>query len=124
MLAVFHGNDTVKVRRAALELAEREGGGTLPTLIEAAEYEDGLLGSLFGSVSLFGGRSVYVLDTPSSNKAFLEAVFEAAGALQASEHAFVVIEGALLAEPKKKLAKHADRIEEYKATANERFNGF
>src|SRR5690606_24299685 len=110
--------DTVKVRRAALDFAEKSGDGSLPTTIEGGEYEAGLLASLSGGASLFGDMSVYLLDTPSTDKAFLDAVIKEAAALQASAQVFVVIEGALLAEPKKKLTKHAAHTEEYKATAN------
>ncbi len=124
MLAVFHGNDTVKVRQAALHFAESSVDGASPRLIESGEFEPGLLESLAGEASLFGGRSVYLLDTPSANKEFLEAVIVQAEALQNSNQVFVVIEGALLADPKKKLTKHAACAEEYKSAAGERFNGF
>ncbi len=124
MLAVFYGNDTVKVRRAALDFAERSVGGGLPTMIEGSGYEDGLLTSLSGSVPLFGGRTAYILDTPSSDQKFLEAVIDEAAALRDSDQVFVVIEGTLLADAKKRLTKHTDHSEEHKAAAAQRLNGF
>lgn len=124
MLAVFYGNDTVKVRQEALDFAEREGNGTSVNLIEAHTYEAGMVAALAGAVSLFGGREVYVLDTPSENVGFFEAVVGGAKLLHDSPHVFVLIEKALLVDPKKKLTKHADVMEEYKAVAAERFNSF
>lgn len=124
MLAVFYGNDLVKVRRQALDWAEKSAADAGFRTIESAGYEDGMLLALAQEMSLFGGRSVYVLDTPSEANSFFEAVVAGAESLRDSAHAFVLIEGPLLADPKKRLAKYAEVMEEYKAVGAERFNSF
>jgi DNA polymerase III delta subunit len=125
MLAIFYGNDTVKVRQKALAFAEAEAStDTRPSLIDSDSYERGLVSSLAGEASLFGGRAIYVLDTPSADQDFFAAVVEGGESLHLSSNLFVVIEGALLADPKKKITKHADAAEEYKAVDSGRFNTF
>ena len=44
--------------------------------------------------------------------------------LAESNNVFVVIEGSLLAAEKKKFDKYAERVEEYKKSADSRFNNF
>jgi DNA polymerase III delta subunit len=125
MLAIFYGNDTVKVRQKALAFAASEAEASSgPTLIDSENYEQGVVTSLAGEASLFGGRFVYLLDTPSTDQDFYTAVVENAETLARSSNVFVVIEGTLLADQKKKLTKYADTAEEYKAVDSGRFNTF
>ena len=125
MLRVYFGNDIVKVREAALSFVdgELEKGISLET-IDADNYESGVFADAAGGVSLFGGEAIYLIDTPSSHKEMYEEVIDKLEIFAASDHVFVVIEGALLAAEKKKFAKYADSLEEFKAAAGQRFNTF
>ena len=125
MLKVFYGNDTVKVREAALSFidGELEKEASLET-IDADNYEPGVFADAAGGVSLFGGETLYLIDTPSTDKEMYEDVVDKLETFAASDHTFVIIEGSLLAPEKKKFAKHAKSLEEFKASAGERFNTF
>lgn len=122
MLNVFYGTDAIKVRKAALEAAEK--GDATVTTIAGENYSEGMLRDAAGAASLFGGVDVYVLDTPSSNKAFDAEVKDNLAMLSESNNSFIVIEGALLAANKKQYAKFAESIEEFKGEKAERFNVF
>lgn len=124
MLAVFYGNDTIKVRRQALQFAESKAGEGVLEVVDVDTFMDGLLPDLAGGVSLFGGAQTYVLDMPSDDSTFFGAMMETASMLQNSVNTFVVIEGALLADSKKKLSKYAEPFEEYKGGKVEWFNSF
>lgn len=125
MLEVFFGNDTIKVRRKALERVDslREQGAAVEFFDESG-YQPGRLSDAAASVSLFGDARAYAVDTPSSRKEMYEETTGALPAMRDSAHTFVVIEAGLLAAEKKRFEKHASRIEEYKAPAKERFNSF
>lgn len=125
MLQVFYGSDSIAVRKAALGKAESfEKEGATITLIDGESYAEGVLNDAVGATSLFGGREVYVLDTPSANKTFDGEVKASLEALKESENVFLVIEGALLAAEKKKYQKHAASIEEFKGGKADRFDVF
>ncbi len=122
MLYVFYGTDRTAVRDAALR--ESEVLGISPTIIEDITYVSGSVASAVGASSLFGGTECYLLDTPSGDEDFESEVVGSLKELAASENMFIVLEGALLADPKKKYGKHADKVEEFAATKAERFNSF
>lgn len=125
MLKVWCGNDTIKVRQAALaEVMEKEAAGATVSFIDSDTYTPGILTNAAGAASLFGGEELYVLDTPSSQKDFLDEVTLALPTLAESGNTFVVIEGSLLAPAKKPYQKYADSFEEIKTAAGERFNTF
>lgn len=125
MLKVFFGNDTVKVRKEAFAQVEK---GRLTGLavesIDEDNYTSGCLADATGSVSLFGVKTLYVIDTPSSSQELYDAVIENLSAMAESTNEFVIIEGPLLAAEKKKFTKHAESIDEYKAAAETKFNNF
>jgi len=77
-----------------------------------------------GAVSLFGEKTLYIIDTLSGKTEMYDALIENLEAFASSDNTFVVIEGALLAPQKKKFQKHAETMEEYKAVATELFNVF
>ena len=125
MLVVFHGTDTTAVRTTALQYCvTKEEAGMMLYRIEAETYESGQLTDALGANSLFGEPVLYLLDTPSTQAEFEEAVLSDVQALAAAAATFVVIEGALSATNKRIYAKHAAICEETKAPPKERDNPF
>lgn len=122
MLAVFFGTDRTAVRDAAKAYTDKVDGAV--TIVDEATYINGQIGSSVGAASLFGGSEVFLLDTPSSDDDFYREVLESLKDMAESANVFVVMEGALLAEPKKKYGKHASVSEEFAAEKAERFNSF
>lgn len=124
MLKVFCGNDQIKVRQQALGFIEqlREQGLSIEA-IDSDNYESGKITEAAVKVSLFGGEMACLIDMPSLDKEMLAEVTDNLAVLAKSPHKFVVIEGALLAEEKKKWSKYAE-VEENKAGAATRFNTF
>jgi len=122
MLKVFYGTDRTAVRDAAQK--EYEKVGMTPTTIEDTTYVSGAVASAVGAASLFGGAECFVLDTPSGDEEFESEVVGSLKELASSQNVFIVLEGALLADAKKKYTKHADMVEEFTATKAERFNSF
>jgi len=125
MLVLFFGNDTISVRQSAHEYAEtkKEEGLTFSSL-ESGNFEPGWFLSVTTSDSLFGEKSVYLVDTPSENKEMYEELIESLPSLAESGNVFVVVEGSLLAAEKKKFEKCAEKVTEYKKAADARFNNF
>ncbi len=126
MIKVFFGNDTVKVRAAALSFLsgyQEEIGAELVS-VDVDSYAPGIVGDCLGSVSLFGDRKVYWFDTPSGDDEFNEAVQNALSEMASSEDVFVITEGTLLAPEKKPFTKYADQMQEFKKGETERFNTF
>lgn len=125
MLHVFFGNGVVAVRQKAFSfITNGELGDTKLERIEAEKYAPGLCADIATSASLFGGNTVYLLDTPSSQADFSEEVIASLEAFKESSNTFVIIETALLAPAKKVFGKYADSIEEVSSVAAERFNAF
>lgn len=125
MLRVFFGNDTIKVRREAFtELDNLRKEDVSVTILEPNNYEPGVVTEAVGSQSLFGGNQVYLFDTPSQDERFYEEIVANLASMKEQKDVFIVLEAGLLAAEKKRFEKSADIIEEYKATAAERFNSF
>jgi DNA polymerase III delta subunit len=122
MLSVFYGTDRTAVRDAAH--TEYQKLGLTPTVIEESTYVAGAVASAVGASSLFGGSECFLLDTPSGEEEFETEVLGSLKELAASTNVFIILEGALLADAKKKYGKHATTIEEFTATKAERFNSF
>jgi len=124
MIRIFFGNDQIKIRQQALALVEqrREQGFSFETF-DGDNYDVGSVLNAANKTSLFGGLMVYLVDTPSSDKSMYGEVTDHLEILAASPHTFVVIEGVLLADDKKRWGKHAE-LEEIKTTATPRFNTF
>ncbi|MFM2382003.1 MAG: hypothetical protein RLZZ76_770, partial [Candidatus Parcubacteria bacterium] len=122
---LYYGNDVVAVRKKALEfIAELEDQGYSLERIESETYQSGVCADIAGSLSLFGGKTVYLLDTPSANTTFLEEVEKTLSLFKESSDMFVVLEGTLLAPAKKMYGKYAESIEETTGEKAERFNAF
>lgn len=125
MLYLFYGNDTITVRKKAQEFtAVEEKKGTRVERIEVENYSEGVFADVVGATSLFGEKTLYVIDTPSLKTEIYDEVITHLESFSDSENTFVVIEEALLAPQKKKFEKYAEKIEEYKSAAVERFNAF
>lgn len=124
MLQIFCGNDPIQVRQKAFAfIAKREEKGARLQGVDVDTYEKGVVADAVGALSLFGGETVYLFDTPSEDETFDTEVHELLEALSESPTQFVVIEGPLLAAQKKAYEKYGV-LEEYKASAKERFNAF
>ncbi|MEK7462031.1 MAG: hypothetical protein AAB618_00445 [Patescibacteria group bacterium] len=122
MLAVFYGTDRRAIRdRAQTEIDKFE---VSPTIIYDSEYKLGLVASAVGASSLFGGKECFLLDTPSGDEDFESEIFGTLAELAASHNIFIVLEGPLLADKKKKYSKQATEIEEFTATKATDFNRF
>lgn len=125
MLAVFYGNDTVKVRLKASDFAEsKKQGATEIVDLEIAELGPGQLTGLAGSVSLFGDSRIYVIDASTALVEVKSELIDALPELSRSTDTFIVIEGTLLAAASKVYKATADYIEEYKRSADVGFNNF
>lgn len=116
----------VSVRKDAHDfLMAPERDGATVERIEAEACTTELLRDRAGGISLFGGREVTLIDTPSESAEALETLLENAALLGESLNWFVVIEGKLKAADKKTLQKHANEFFECaEAKKEERFNVF
>lgn len=125
MLHVFFGSDVVTVRQKAFSLTSKyvEEGMKLER-IDLDTYVSGVCMNIANSVSLFGEKTVYLIDTPSLDSSFYEEVVASLQAFKESENMFVVVEGTLLAPAKKLFTKYANSIEEVKTSVEARFNAF
>ena len=122
MLTIFYGTDRKAVRDAGKTYTDNIGVPV--TAVDESSFVAGQIASSIGAASLFGGVECFLLDTPSSDEEFESEVIGSLSEMAASENVFVVLEGQLLADPKKKYAKHATAVEEYTAEKEERFNVF
>ena len=125
MLVAFFGTDVVGVRQRAHEcIATYEEKGMTVDRITPENYVAGSIEDAAGSVSLFAGVQVYVLDTPSGDTEMFEQAFGMLDMLKESDNTFVLIEEGLLAAQKKSLQKYAEKCVELEGKKEERFNTF
>jgi hypothetical protein len=125
MLHVFFGNGAVAVRLKTFAfVASLEKEGYKLERIEEDQYMQGTCTDIATSVSLFGGKTVYLLDTPSSDALFNEEVLASLPLFKESENVFVIIEEKLLAPEKKVFTKYAVSMEEITSAVEVRFNAF
>lgn len=125
MLKVFCGNDVGGVRAAALAAAQKLADTeTSVSTIESDAYTTGVIVEAVGATSLFGGTELFIIDTPSENSDFETEVKNHLKEMSESPNIFIIIEGTLLAGPKKEYGKYAESLEEFKSAAAERFNTF
>lgn len=125
MIKLFYGTDTVAVREAALAaVSTLRGADTAVTVMAAESYEAGQLASAAESMSLFGQPQAYIVDSPFLNPDFKAELLAILNSLAKSPHIFIIIEGTLLAEAKRKFVAVADSVEEFQAVKTEDFNTF
>lgn len=109
MLEVYFGSNTIGVRQAAQKaVVAYTAEGLRIERFEPRAGDEGRLIEMAGSVSLFGPRTVYVIDTPEEEPDFFAALLESARALAESSNTIVIITGPLTAVPKKALTSVAD----------------
>lgn len=125
MLHIFFGNGAIGVRQKAFSFVkDKEQEGFALERIEAESYVQGVCTDIANSMSLFGGKTVYLIDTPSSDALFGEEVQTSLQLFKESQNIFVIIETSLLAPAKKVFAKYANTMEEVTTPVAERFNAF
>lgn len=125
MLEVYFGEDTVAVRGKALSaFALYTDKGFSPKKIDNDTYISGMATDTAYARSLFGGTSVYLLDTPSSDEVFAQEVQDTLAAFKESADVFIVLEQKLLAPLKKIYQKHATVFEEIISGPKKEFNAF
>lgn len=122
---MFYGSDRGGVRDGATAYIEKNmpEDATLTT-IEANEYIPGRVNDTLGATSLFGGSEWFVFDGSSENADFSEEVKTSLKEMSDSSNTFIILEGPLLADLKKKYTKYATEITEFSADKIERFNAF
>jgi len=127
MLYIYYGTAVEAVRTRAHQkitaLKEADSSAVLES-IDPSSYESGQLQTLAGSVALFGGVRVYLIDRPSESALCWEELQRDMTDLARSPHHFVVIEGALTAADKRTLAKETVLLEEFKGEAATRVDTF
>lgn len=125
MVDLYFGSDTLKVRQSAHEQVETyQTAGFRLEKIESV-LSAGLIASMAGSVSLFGEKTVFLVDTPSEDEESKEIFWSAVGDLSSSENAIVVIENTLLAPEKKKAEKFEAKLFEFiKQDKEQKFDPF
>lgn len=125
MLHIFYGNGAIAVRQKAfICTAAYEAQGMKLERIDADKFVPGVCTDIANAMSLFGEKTVYLIDTPSTDTVFYEEVIDSLEMFKESESVFVVVESTLLAPAKKKFAKYADSIEEIATHTEARFNAF
>ena len=124
MLELYFGNDTIAVRQKAIArfdvLVEQ---GFRPERVEALDLTSDKIAEIAGSVSLFGEKTVFLLESPSEAADLIDGFYKALPELAATENAVIVIEGPLLAPAKKKW-QAAAVVEECTKPAAARFDSF
>ena len=114
MLLVYCGKEEINVRQVAWATVEKAGTEENITVrtIDSQKYSTGMIGDLIGACSLFGGKELCVLDTPSDNDVFNNEVKTHLADLADSVNQFIVIEKSLTSTEKKNYKKHAHTFEE------------
>jgi DNA polymerase III delta subunit len=124
MLFVYYGSDVTKVRREAHKKAnEALASGGESTVISSENGSGEMLADALGATSLFRSHEVFVLDTLSEDDELFEEVIRLAPAFGESRNTFIVIEGPLLAGPKKSFSANAESCVEYTKVKKE-WNAF
>lgn len=125
MLHLFFGTDRTQVRDAVSAYLEKHRSpDTSLVTIDSDSFVAGALEDALGATSLFGGEQWFIIDTPSSEAEFHEAVTDTLEAMGVSENTFLVIEGPLLAAERKRYEKHTASVQQFTAEKSDRFNLF
>lgn len=124
MVNVYYGNDVVKTRQAALAAVARIVDAQDVTVhkIESGQFSVGGLADILGATSLFGGSELYLLDTPSEDAVYYEALLKVLPEMVVSPNYFIIMEGTILAPERKKFEKAGVEMAEFKKTADTPFN--
>lgn len=127
MLAIFYGGDRIKAGKAASDFIVKQKVNETIIFDEVSVSLESLL-SYAEQAALFGGKKLIKCDGVFENEEVAEAILNNSERLEdfsKSPNVFVFLESGIDAETKKKLAKYAERIEEFKAPKKiEKFNIF
>jgi hypothetical protein len=120
MIHLFFGTDTIAARSAALKLLDTcvDGGCRLERL-EARDVSAGRIADMAGAVSLFGEKTVYLIDTPSEDEGAFTLLLGSLRPLAESDNTIIVMERSVLAPIKKQFEKVGAELTEYKAAAEQ-----
>jgi DNA polymerase III delta subunit len=119
MLKLFCGTDTIVIRSEVLTLLLTDAYNQNRTeRLEGEEVTAARIADMTSSVSLFGEKTTYVIDTPSTHNENFLLLLESLAICQESDNTIIVIEGGLLAPIKKKFEKVGATILEYKSSAS------
>jgi DNA polymerase III delta subunit len=128
MLYVYFGTDTEKVAdkaNATIATLKKKRADAQVFVFEGAFTDSTPLDELIEARGLFVDKHVVVLKQPFETEASRDIVLERVERLGTSENIFILVEGKVLAEHKRKLEKHATQAEEHTKKAEERdFSGF
>ena len=125
MLYVYYGNSSTLLRERVHErVSELRVNGYAFERLEAGQYQSGQLADVVESVSLFGGRMVYLLDAPDESTIFWSDCLNYAAGMAQSDHVFIIAVQTLLAADRRALQAVAAAMVECKQAAAERFNTF
>lgn len=122
MLEIYFGSDIVSARAKAFKVASDSTNQLIR--IETETFFPHQIASAVQSVSLFGDRQTYLIDTPSGNEVMNTEALAVAKEMKEASDLFIIIEGPLLAPAKKQWSKVADTIEEFTRQPLARFNVF
>lgn len=125
MYVVFFGSDRSGARDAAAKYIDKKmpENASLTTL-DCANYQPGQVLDSLGVSSLFGGEEWFLFDTLFNQEDFKEELETSLKEIAESNNTFIIIEDSIPASLKKKLAKSATEIAEYKVEKKESFNSF
>ena len=124
MLYVYTGSDQVAVRmKANARVLFLEEQGAVVERYDVAQYQVGMVASLAGGASLFGGTRVVVFDGFSKDESALFELLEALEFLKHSTDSFVVLDEKIVAATAKEYKKYAHEFIELKDDTT-RFNTF
>ena len=122
MLHIYFGPDTSAARNRAISIASDSPNPI--NRIEVETYIPQQIMDAVHSVSLFGGMTTYIIDMPSTDEVMNSEVLQCLPDMAESNDFFIVIEGTLLATPKKKWLAIAQVAEEFTKTAVARLDVF
>lgn len=124
MLAVYSGNDQVMVRtKVNAKLLELEESGATVERYDVDVYERGMVASLAGGTSLFGGSRAVVFEGFAKNEEAQNELLSSLEILSGSSDTFVVLDEKVLPTTAKELKKYASEFIEIKDD-EVRFNTF
>jgi DNA polymerase III delta subunit len=129
MLYVFHGTDTYTVADKANRLVAglvRKFPDVQVFTFEGDFIEESALDELVEARGLFIEKQIIVLKQPFIKAESRDLILARIKNFGLSQNIFVLSEGKLLADQKRALTKHAEKIEEYKSEGKkeEKFNVF
>lgn len=124
MLCVYSGNDQVAVRtKVNAKLSECEENGATIERYEVGVFESGMIASLAGGTSLFGGARAVVFEGFSKDSDAQTELMDSLELLAESSDVFIVLDDKFLPTEAKEMKKHAKEFVEIK-TDEIRFNTF